>query len=1334
MQRKASNRFVAVFMTVLMVVSSFAAVGAAVIPVGKAVQAPQGQQTQQVTGPASYVTDIEQGTARSTSSTSIIEDKEIASFDPPNVAEIAQRNAAKADSRIYVVSDEDHVVIALGTNATGYKRFPLADPNMTDGLVSGQAITITGQLVDGHSDNITAINSGGLSGNHGIGGSGPGPTLTVRWTLKDAAGTQLPGGAGTVNLDWNDGTPGNPSINGTFKITGLVPAMSPAGLAKFTFCFDGYQGNPPPPGGGKVYPPNGKKDGSATCANTYSGDVYPVYIQHPVVPTVEVTPEPANAGEPITVSGTLKDDQDLAVGNEGLVVSYENPKGTYATIGKTMPAGLYVDDVVVTAGPTEILNENFEEGFDTMGWTHAGQYDEWEAGVPGSTGPTSSHSPVKCAGTDVTHGAYEIQTDSYLVTPNLNLSGYASATLNFWYWLDIADNDYGSVEASPDGGIRWYAVQPRYTKSQKDWDSVTVDLTSIPDPKKPTQTIQFAGNPNVLVRFRIVSMGFSIYTDTEGDYSFSYTLPPESIPARHNIKVVHPKTTLYLAAMTNVSIRVRRTVHFEFINDTVHKVGYRNKWVDPEMKAKLIDNMGDVPQANIEGLPQSYLVRVFWDQDPQNNADNPIPVDQRTITLGSVNESRNGWVMVSYLVPLSQPLGWVGVIFKYDGSDYYKPISQTDTYAVKAHTQINAPPPEQLKFYRGSHINLQGNLVVIPSESQTNPKGDPVPWKDLRIYWENKELTRATTDKEGKFSREFFVGESHSLGRVQVKFTFEGDFPYMPVDASFNMSVVSRTYISFVSPTNFREYKGKTIEIKGAIKDDLGTAIPELPVIITKVQRGSEKTLGRATSGVDGTFSMKYKIPYEDRVGNLTISARFDGTDKFEPSTNRTNYTIMVDTTIVRVDDTFDVVRGEQMTLTGLLYEDWDGTLGYMVPFEAVTITLGRVPLTTVLTDIDGNFSVRSFVPDQIDVGATEVSLSYNGSQFYTSSSNQSTIYVRSHTVMKFNDISPNATVFYRGYQMSGKVLLTDDLGNPLTNETVKIYWVKQGEDPIAEATDRQREIRINRTDNMGRVFFNVTFQDGVPKEEIQTENRSLYAIYDGRFINTSYGISSEVLIHSMSNFSFQYKVQKNIFRGTNLLLFLLLIVSVVCVVVGYLFYEMNKRRALKGMQTIIRKAADQLVAGNEYAAVIFKAYRKLAANMKRYGYMRRDSETFREFEDAIRQAIPIDAHAMDDFIAVLEEARYSSHEMGEPDRDRAIESLRRVQFSLEKVVLSEDQLKNIQTRAAELSTADEAEPIIIVDGKRVGGGAPPPKPGSAPPKPGGAAPPPPPKPSGPAK
>ena len=204
-----------------------------------------------------------------------------------------------------------------------------------------------------------------------------------------------------------------------------------------------------------------------------------------------------------------------------------------------------------------------------------------------------------------------------------------------------------------------------------------------------------------------------------------------------------------------------------------------------------------------------------------------------------------------------------------------------------------------------------------------------------------------------------------------------------------------------------------------------------------------------------------------------------------------------------------------------------------------------------------------------------------------------------------------------------------------------------------------------------------------------------MWGMYKGAYELMPDGEMMMKYINSTGEKVITYIIPAKIVVPSYLWVFTLVIIMVIVIVAGYAMYEINKRRALRGMQTIIRRAADQLVAGNEYAAVIFKAYRRLAANMKRYGYMRRDSETFREFEKAIRIALPIDQKAMNDFLTVLEEARYSQHEMGEQDRGRAINALRAVQYSLEKVILTQEQLAILADKAGALP--DEAEPEIYV-------------------------------------
>jgi hypothetical protein len=371
-----------------------------------------------------------------------------------------------------------------------------------------------------------------------------------------------------------------------------------------------------------------------------------------------------------------------------------------------------------------------------------------------------------------------------------------------------------------------------------------------------------------------------------------------------------------------------------------------------------------------------------------------------------------------------------------------------------------------------------------------------------------------------------------------------------------------------------------------------------------------------------------------------------------------------------------------------------------------MTIYLDGQAITNNMTDNGGQVSFHSIISAKTQVGIREISLDYNGSAYYLPTSNMTTIFVKGRTLIGFEDVFPNDTLKQK-HRLSGRVRLVDDAFTPLQNQTVIIFYTLEKspidiENPEIEKDKKDKQVAIGNTDIQGYFSFNVTFTMGENLDYEQKWKIHMWAMYKGSYELMPDGEMKMKYINSTGEKTVEYLIPPRLVVPSYLWLFALIGIMVIVIVLGYAMYEINKRRALRGMQTIIRRAADQLVAGNEYAAVIFKAYRRLAANMKRYGYMRRDSETFREFEKAIRIALPIDQKAMNDFLTVLEEARYSQHEMGEADRGKAINALRAVQYSLEKVILTQEQLAILADKAGALP--DEAEPEIYVttpDGQR---------------------------------
>jgi hypothetical protein len=163
----------------------------------------------------------------------------------------------------------------------------------------------------------------------------------------------------------------------------------------------------------------------------------------------------------------------------------------------------------------------------------------------------------------------------------------------------------------------------------------------------------------------------------------------------------------------------------------------------------------------------------------------------------------------------------------------------------------------------------------------------------------------------------------------------------------------------------------------------------------------------------------------------------------------------------------------------------------------------------------------------------------------------------------------------------------------------------------------------------------------------------------------------------------------------------------IAAIVIGFLivfFFAIQwyrKQMRIKGMRRIIKRAADQLIAGNEYTAVIFKSYQKLGVHLRKYGYLRRESETFREFENAVRRALPIDRISMDQFLHLLEEARYSSHQIGENQRNDAILNLRAIERSLDRIIIDEGSAVRALER---LETEGIKDTKIIINKGKPGG------------------------------
>ena len=118
-------------------------------------------------------------------------------------------------------------------------------------------------------------------------------------------------------------------------------------------------------------------------------------------------------------------------------------------------------------------------------------------------------------------------TQTYLVTPTINLAGYTSASLSFWQYLRYIGGNRARVEASIDGGVTWIAppllTQIASQGTSSGFVNTTVNLSSL------------LGNSNVKLRFYYLA-----------HYDYGWAIDNVSITGTLALEVVwSPATGLY---------------------------------------------------------------------------------------------------------------------------------------------------------------------------------------------------------------------------------------------------------------------------------------------------------------------------------------------------------------------------------------------------------------------------------------------------------------------------------------------------------------------------------------------------------------------------------------------------------------------------------------------------------------------------------------------------------------------------------------------------------------------------------------------------------------------
>lgn len=123
-----------------------------------------------------------------------------------------------------------------------------------------------------------------------------------------------------------------------------------------------------------------------------------------------------------------------------------------------------------------VINVVFCTDFETDdgGFTTGGTNNSWQWGIP-SSGPGGSESGTKLWATNLT-GDYFTDSDCWLESPSIDLTGYPGALLEISHWYKTETYwDICNLEISSDGGLNWVVLN-QYDGTSYGWQTSGISL------------------------------------------------------------------------------------------------------------------------------------------------------------------------------------------------------------------------------------------------------------------------------------------------------------------------------------------------------------------------------------------------------------------------------------------------------------------------------------------------------------------------------------------------------------------------------------------------------------------------------------------------------------------------------------------------------------------------------------------------------------------------------------------------------------------------------------------------------------------------------------------
>ena len=649
--------------------------------------------------------------------------------------------------------------------------------------------------------------------------------------------------------------------------------------------------------------------------------------------------------------------------------------------------------------------------------------------------------------------------------------------------------------------------------------------------------------------------------------------------------------------------------------------------------------------------------------------DNPLDNQIIEIWLGgefltNVTTTSDGSFTAIHPVPADAALGPVLMETRFTGSTGYLPSQNSGTWNIysKIVVQINVESPlavEQLTTING-----------FVGDNQLNPLAN----MSVLVTVENIAIGNATTESNGSFSFTWQVPNIFADGNNTVIADVPAQGYYRAGQGNTTFFLAHRSEMSVsisdsdVTRTDFWEITGSLYDIDTALND--GLAGETISIYL------GDEIVATVVTSLSGEFSTSIRAQSSYARGDHVMRFEFNGSSGHLPTTTNLTVTVWAEVTIHIDEINSYVIRGDSVDHRIYIKGRVTEVGGQGAQINNAILLLGngldcsssssvsRCINNNVIWD-SGIFTMTATAPTWMEPGNVRFNIEtpQNGSQ-YLRAGNIFTDNIQIRITAE-SKVSIDKVIEGEQEVISGEILLeTVTQGDPeiidgVNGVSISVYL---------ENSDGERiDQTVATTDDGGVAKF--IFNNETPYGDT--------SVHGELTVKMSMAPNSILSDDSVDEFNANYNQGIPVdyeYEGENTsifqsLWFYAILALLVGAVVAFVIMRKRAESAAKEIADIFSYTAELLAAGDSMREAIFQCYESLVHVLMGRGFLRRDFETVREFEMAIRAALPnLSDEALSSLDNVFEEARYSRHEMGEVDKNNAQEALTRVVGEIQQI------------------------------------------------------------------